>query len=274
MKDKIIKLSILIIVFLCFSFFILYLKPENSSINKHTIQSSSEINIDIKENNDDSHFINDFQNESKKILTKNNEISQSSLFFQKMLSDGYDYESIADMFVTGKIRELGLSEETIQNICNKTHPFVKYDTANILFKNNCKPNDSSASISLINSYLSDDSSVNQKEIIKKLDLYKKYGLLNSNKEYYFGEYREQTNLYEKAVSFGFIEVMDHLENNGLHSQNQNLIDLQIKGRPSLKTINYLIEKGYKVSEKSKEEILNDNKYKEKYPDVYKLIESI
>lgn len=275
MKKHLKPLIILTVTLSIFTFFILYLKPNNKNINV-TVSDLKHIEYDKTNKYDKTNEFDDSStiNLEKNINTKrldNNTMSESSLFFKKSFENGEDIESIANMFISGKILELNLSEEAIQDICNKTLPFVKSTTVSLLFNNNCKPNNSSASISLINSYLLDNNSIDQKEIIKKLDLYKNNGLLVSDKEYYFNGYSEKTNLYEKAVGFGLIEVMDYLEKNGMHSQNKNLIDIQLNGMPSLNTIKYLMNKGYKISEISKENFLNNENYKKNYSDIYQLI---
>ena len=108
----------------------------------------------------------------------------------------------------------------------------------------------------------------QNDIIQKLDSYKKHGLLVSEITYEFGNDKETAYLYEKAVAFGFVDVMRYLEKNGLSHQNTNLIDLQIRSRPSLETIQYLVSKGQIISATTQNKILEDQKFKSNHPDIY------
>ena len=254
------KIIYCILLFILLFILIYWLKPDSSKeiVNSPVNHKNDSLVNETKELNDKSDFVVS-KKENKQTLRSENLIN----FYKEIKNIGWD--KTADKLISGDVNTLGLSTDEIQQICDIVLINVDYKKTVDLFNNGCKPQSSRASFHIINN----KEGVSENDILEKIKFYKENNMLVGNVDYYDDETnsKETYNLYDRAVSFGYVNIIKYLESNGF-SPSYDPIENQITSFTNLSMINHLLDNGYRANNKTMY-LIEKTSFKENYPEVYK-----
>lgn len=253
------KLYFCFFIFFITIFLIYGLRP-NININKDTSIKLNEVKF-----SDDIKFNNFELKEKISKINNNNNNNKITDFYKEIEYIGWD--EAAEKLISGELNKIGLTRSEIQNICDNLLLNVNYEKTVNLFKSGCHPKNSRSAFYLINS----KENISEDDILNKLKLYKENGFLIEDVEYYIKEinYRENFNLYDRAVSFGYVEIAKYLDSNGI-SPTYDPIENQIRNRTNMSMMTYLLDKGYRINNNTNTLIETDD-FKKRYPTIHEKI---
>lgn len=193
----------------------------------------------------------------------------------KALENGWS--TIVDDFEKNSFKNSTMSDEEINKLCDLAIINVTETDLKRLLKTDCRPTGKYTSNLIINGKIRDkDGNLNENEIIKKLQILNKEGLLSLKntydenlKEDKFGKI--EITLFDKAVSLGANHVIDYVASIGSSpTANRNPIFTQVAGRPNIETVQKLIKMGY-TADHSTLTYINNYDFQNKYPEIYTLL---
>lgn len=199
---------------------------------------------------------------SKKKLLSSNAIK----YLSQTSTEGWDF--MLQEFESKAIYAKGLTETEIQYFCDLALVNLKFDEFNRLLNTSCKPG------AKVSNLLISPISMNQDLIINKLKILQNRGDLLLSRSY--NNKLEETvqgkitiSLYDRAVAYGFNNVIEYLESIGAQP-TQNPLYTQVTNKPSIETLNFLLKKGYSTDQMTLDFIENNN-FAVSHPDVYNLL---
>lgn len=195
--------------------------------------------------------------------------------YMRVLDNGWS--TIVDDFEKNSFKNSTMSDDEINKLCDLAIVNVSETDLKRLLKTDCRPTGKYTSNLIINSKIRDkDGNLDENEIIQKLQLLNKEGLLSLKntydqnlKEDKFGKI--EISLFDKAVSLGANNVIDYVVSIGSSpTSNRNPIFTQVAGRPNLTTVKKLLKMGY-TADQSTLTYINNNDFQNKYPEIYSLL---
>ncbi|WP_180163530.1 hypothetical protein [Acinetobacter sp. YH12069] len=186
----------------------------------------------------------------------------------------YGWSAIVQEFENKNIQSSKMKNKEIKKMCDTAHLILPLQDIKRLIAANCKPSSNDVTFNTINRTLKNgDGSINEQEIIAKLEFYNALGLLKTHQTYGRGYRAETYNLLYKAAGFGLPNVFDYLLNIRLTVKytDGNLLNTHFDGRsPQLALTQKILKLGVEPNA-STITIMQQRNFKQHYPDIYQVI---